>query len=276
MRWSSGSARCLSNGNGYLDWRKGWPVAAVVIEGAAGHPTKGKTDTPSGRWGIGGGRATLRLRALNVSDYWRYHLRDTNAFTTPNNTKAMSVERNQLTSKEPPPLGKATQAKRGIVRIDSLLSGDSPRLAGADRAHVRRLAETSGELPPIIVHRPTMRIIDGTHRVYAALLQGKEEIEAEFFDGSADEAFVQAVEHNIAHGLPLTMPERKLAAARIIASCPDLSDRVMRGPRDCQTRPSQVSGVRLRKIRGRTSGAAGTGEPTQSTATKVVDGQARP
>lgn len=94
-------------------------------------------------------------------------------------------------------------------------------------AHVRRLAEAVGQLPPIIVHRPTMRIIDGTHRVYAALLNDKEEIEAEFFDGSEDEAFVQAVELNIAHGLPLTMVERKRAAARIVTRRPDLSDRAI-------------------------------------------------
>jgi ParB-like chromosome segregation protein Spo0J len=120
-----------------------------------------------------------------------------------------------------------TGPKHGTIRIGTLLSGDSPRLAGADMAHVRRLAEAVGQLPPIIVHRPTMKIIDGTHRVYAALLNDKEEIEAEFFDGSEDEAFVQAVELNIAHGLPLTMVERKRAAARIVTRRPDLSDRAI-------------------------------------------------
>lgn len=140
------------------------------------------------------------------------------AFATSNNAKTRSFRQADLAN---------NQMKHGIVCIDALLSGDSPRLSGADKAHVRRLAETSGELPPIIVHRPTMRIIDGTHRVHAALLRGRTEIEVEFFDGSADEAFVRAVELNIAHGLPLTMAERKLAASRIIASCPNLSDRAI-------------------------------------------------
>jgi ParB-like chromosome segregation protein Spo0J len=114
-----------------------------------------------------------------------------------------------------------------MVRIDSLVPGDSPRLSGADEAHVRRLAEAPAGLPPIVVHRPAMTIIDGAHRVRAAMLNGAEQIEAEFFDGSEDEAFIRAVELNVAHGLPLTMAERKLAAARIIASCPGLSDRAI-------------------------------------------------
>lgn len=142
----------------------------------------------------------------------------------PNKAKVMSLQHNKR--EQAVDLGN-TQAKRGTVRIDALLSGYSPRLSGADKAHVRRLAEASAELPPIIVHRPTMRIIDGTHRVHAAVLNGKEEIEVEFFDGSADEAFLQAVELNIAHGLPLTMAERKLAATRIVASSPNLSDRAI-------------------------------------------------
>lgn len=143
----------------------------------------------------------------------------------------MSLQRNQR-----------IQDRHGTVRIDALLSGDSPRLSGADKAHVRRLAEASGELPPIIVHRPTMRIIDGTHRVHAAVLNGKEEIEVEFFDGSVDEAFVRAVELNIAHGLPLTMAERKSAAARIVASCPDLSDRAI--ARSCGLSDKTVAAIR--------------------------------
>lgn len=136
----------------------------------------------------------------------------------------------------------STRREHGMVRIDSLLSGDSPRLSGADEAHVNRLAEAGVQLPPIIVHRPTMRIIDGVHRVRAAMLNGKIEIEAEFFDGSEDEAFVKAVELNIAHGLPLTMTERKLAAARILANCPDLSDRTI--ARSCGLSDKTVAGIR--------------------------------
>ena len=72
-----------------------------------------------------------------------------------------------------------------------------------------------------------MRVIDGTHRLGAALLRGDEYIEARFFDGSEHEAFVLAVQTNIAHGLPLSLADRTRAAERIIASHPNWSDRAI-------------------------------------------------
>lgn len=72
-----------------------------------------------------------------------------------------------------------------------------------------------------------MRIIDGAHRVRAAQLRGRSHIEARFFDGSAADAFVLAVESNISHGLALTLAERSAAAERILASHPHWSDRAI-------------------------------------------------
>ena len=95
------------------------------------------------------------------------------------------------------------------VEIGSLAPADSPRLAGEDGEHAARLAETPDELPPILVHRPTMRVIDGMHRLQAARLRGRETIETEFFDGSAEDAFIQAVTVNTRHGLPLTLADRR-------------------------------------------------------------------
>ena len=115
------------------------------------------------------------------------------------------------------------------VEIGSLAPADSPRLAGEDGEHAIRLAETPDALPPILVHRPTMRVIDGMHRLQAARLRGRETIDAEFFDGSAEDAFVQAVRVNTRHGLPLTLADRKAAAARILQSHPHLSDRTVAG-----------------------------------------------
>src|SRR5579859_6633506 len=131
----------------------------------------------------------------------------------------MSLQPEQLTSKEQPPPEEVSdlcnaRARRATLPIASLLPGDCLRLSGTDKAHVKRLAEAWGELPPIVVHWPTMRVIDGMHRVRAAVHNGKEQIEAEFFDGSVEAAFVRAVELNTAHGLPLTLAERKLATAR--------------------------------------------------------------
>ena len=102
---------------------------------------------------------------------------------------------------------------------------NSPRLSGENPEHTRRLAEVTNPLPPILVHRPTMTVIDGLHRMRAALLRGEQTITAQFFVGDAETAFLLAVENNVAHGLPLTLCERKAAAMRLIAMFPDRSDR---------------------------------------------------
>lgn len=116
---------------------------------------------------------------------------------------------------------------RSIVEIRALLPGDSPRFSPEDEEHVRRLFETEDKLPPIVVHQQTMRVIDGAHRLRAAQLRGETLIEVEFFAGTEEEAFIRAVELNTAHGLPLTLAERKAAAARIIAARPERSDRAV-------------------------------------------------
>jgi ParB-like chromosome segregation protein Spo0J len=112
-----------------------------------------------------------------------------------------------------------------VLPISSLVPADSPRLLGEDADHVRALAEVDTQLPPIVVHRPTMRIVDGMHRVKAAAHRGEAVIRALFFDGSDKDAFVLSVKQNIAHGLPLSLADRKAAAARIIADHPERSDR---------------------------------------------------
>jgi hypothetical protein len=70
-----------------------------------------------------------------------------------------------------------------------------------------------------------MRVIDGMHRLRAAILNRRDFIEVEFFDGCDEEAFIRGVEENVAHGLPLTLADRKEAAARILGWRSELSDR---------------------------------------------------
>ncbi|TMQ89733.1 hypothetical protein ETD83_38635 [Actinomadura soli] len=111
------------------------------------------------------------------------------------------------------------------VRIDSLVVGESPRQDGENLEHVRTLAEAAENLPPIIVHRPTMTVIDGIHRVQAAILNGLDTISARLIDCDAKEAFILAVEANVSHGLPLSLKDRVSAAERIIADNPQWSDR---------------------------------------------------
>ncbi|WP_260462168.1 ParB N-terminal domain-containing protein [Streptomyces lateritius] len=111
------------------------------------------------------------------------------------------------------------------VRIEALRPADSPRLNGVDEEHVRRLADIYGSLPPVLVHRTTMRVVDGMHRIAAAASMGLSSVEVQYFDGADEEAFLRSVTANIAHGLPLSVTDRKAAAERILRSRPDLSDR---------------------------------------------------
>lgn len=113
------------------------------------------------------------------------------------------------------------------VETGSLSTADSPRISGVDQEHVESLAVVQSPLPPITVHRATMRVIDGLHRLRAAELRGQRKIAVRFFDGDAADAFVLAVESNVTHGLPLTTADRKRAAGRIIASHPQWSDRMI-------------------------------------------------
>ena len=113
------------------------------------------------------------------------------------------------------------------VSVLSLRPADSPRLNGEDKAHIARLIETETPLPPILVDRRTMRVIDGMHRLMAASMQGRETIDVVFFEGSDSDVFLRAVQENVAHGLPLSQADRRAAAGRIIASHPHMSDRAI-------------------------------------------------
>ncbi|MEV0253857.1 streptomycin biosynthesis protein [Streptomyces sp. NPDC050732] len=135
------------------------------------------------------------------------------------------------------------------VEIGSLATTDSPRTSGVDPEHVQALAVVQTPLPPITVHRPTMRVIDGLHRLRAAELQGRSKIAVKYFDGAEDDAFVLAVESNVTHGLPLTTADRKRAAARIIASHPQWSDRMIASVSGIA--PGTVADLRRRAPGGR-------------------------
>jgi ParB-like chromosome segregation protein Spo0J len=127
------------------------------------------------------------------------------------------------------PAAQATDATAAVVAVPvlSLRPADSPRLNGEDKAHIARLAEMETPLPPILVDRRTMRVIDGMHRLMTASLQGRETIDVIFFDGNEADVFLRAVQENVAHGLPLSQADRRAAAERIIASHPHMSDRAI-------------------------------------------------
>ncbi|MFD8006064.1 ParB/RepB/Spo0J family partition protein [Streptomyces mirabilis] len=127
-----------------------------------------------------------------------------------------------------------------------------------------RLAELDEQLPPILVDRRTMRVIDGMHRLLAACLRGQDSIEAEFFDGTPEEAFLRAVEANVTHGLPLSQADRRAAAARIVEVHPQMSDRAI----------AKASGLGTKSVAAiRRSSAVAEDQPT---ARIGRDGKVRP
>ncbi|MCS7477870.1 ParB/RepB/Spo0J family partition protein [Umezawaea endophytica] len=111
------------------------------------------------------------------------------------------------------------------IELSRLSSVFSPRTSGEDPEHVETLLSAEGELPPILVHRPTMQVLDGLHRLRAARVRGDEKITARLVDGTESDAFVLAVEANVRHGLPLSLADRKRAAVQIIGTHPQWSDR---------------------------------------------------
>jgi len=112
------------------------------------------------------------------------------------------------------------------VPISALIIGDTPRDT-EDTTHARLLADVLEELPPILVHGPSRKVIDGAHRVRAAVLCGEDTIRARIYSGSLEDAFVVSVNLNAQHGLPLSRAERAAAGVRILKSHPQWSDRVI-------------------------------------------------
>ncbi|MFC9994023.1 ParB N-terminal domain-containing protein [Nocardia sp. NPDC127526] len=111
------------------------------------------------------------------------------------------------------------------IPVDSIETSGALRVRTEYGRHTNLLARAETELPPVLVHRQTMRLIDGAHRLQAAKSRGATMIRARFFDGTEEEAFVLAVRANITHGLPLSVVERKAAALRIMRMYPLWSDR---------------------------------------------------
>ncbi|MER7395011.1 ParB/RepB/Spo0J family partition protein [Streptomyces sp. NPDC000151] len=139
--------------------------------------------------------------------------------------------------------GRPGSATVESVPIDRLKPSDSPRGGSCDESHVRALADSGREFEAIVVHRPTMRVIDGMHRLRAARLRGHHAIAVRFFDGSEADAYVLSVQLNVRHGLPLSRAERRAAAERILRTHPHWSDRAI-------AERTGLSGKTVGKLRG--------------------------
>ncbi|MEU6934633.1 helix-turn-helix domain-containing protein [Streptomyces sp. 2RAF24] len=129
--------------------------------------------------------------------------------------------------------------------VESLLPADSPRLEGLNEGHARALAESGTAFEPILVHRDTGRVVDGMHRLRAAVLRGEHRITVRHVDGASADLFIRAVQANISHGLPLTLGDRKAAVLRILTTHPHWSDRAIAAVTGVS--PKTVGGVRGRR-----------------------------
>jgi hypothetical protein len=157
-----------------------------------------------------------------------------------------------------------TSCRTEQVLISSLALDGSPRSAGENAEHIRALAQVDDRLPPIVVHQPSGQVIDGMHRVRAALLRGEATIEALIYPGGVADAFVLAVRMNTSHGLPLSLADRKAAALRIMVSHRQWSNRIVAAMTGLAA--STVAGIRDRS----------TDRADQSNARLGQDGRVRP
>ncbi|AXE75783.1 ParB/RepB/Spo0J family partition protein [Streptomyces atratus] len=151
-----------------------------------------------------------------------------------------------------------------LAHLDELHVTHTPRMGGVDTEYIRALAEVESELPPILVHRPTMRVVDGVHRLRAAQANGQIFIKVRYFDGDTTDADLLAVALNVSHGRPLSLEDRAAAAERIFASHPEWSDRAV----------AAVAGLSARKVSEIRQNSAGT--LLQSDRRIGLDGRSRP
>jgi hypothetical protein len=163
--------------------------------------------------------------------------------------------------------------KTSTCSIDLLTPADSPRIAGELDEHVRLLAQSLTPLPPIIVHKPSMRVIDGMHRLAAAKARGDKEIEVCWFEGDERDAFAIAVQTNVFHGLPLSLDDRRAAAARIIESHPEWSDRMVASI--VNLAPSTVGAIRARSTVQETPSNTRVGSDGRIRPVTTVEGRRR-
>ncbi|MHB8466465.1 MAG: hypothetical protein ACYDH6_23125 [Acidimicrobiales bacterium] len=156
---------------------------------------------------------------------------------------------------------------RGEIALADLRLGPSLRAGGIDPGHVQALKELAGRWPPIVIASAERTVVDGLHRVHAALALGLTRLPCVFFAGDEDDAYAEFVRCNTAHGLPLTFQEREAAAGRLLRSHAEWSDR--RIASICALSPGTVA--RVRAVRARPTAA---GEQLD---TRVgLDGRSRP
>ena len=149
----------------------------------------------------------------------------TNAEFVPERASAESVSDNDTRD----PLDMIDRLPVVEIAISVLECGLFRRGSGTDSTHVKLLADaaSANELPPIVVQKNNLRIVDGMHRLEAAKIRGETIIRARIVSCSDEDAFILAVKSNTLHGLPLSRADRIFGAQQILAWHPEWSDRAV-------------------------------------------------
>jgi hypothetical protein len=135
------------------------------------------------------------------------------------------------------------------IKIQELLVDSSlqPRVGGIDADHVRTLEETSESWPPLKVVQQGERylLVDGFHRLEAARNLGFESVRVEVVDAPVDgDLHALAFALNAEHGRPLSLPDRRAFADRLLRAQPHLADREI--ARRCGLAANTVGAIRGR------------------------------
>jgi ParB-like chromosome segregation protein Spo0J len=118
-------------------------------------------------------------------------------------------------------------SKRARVLVSDLVPTQLIRVDGEVEEHVESMLELAKQTPPIVVEESTMRVIDGMHRLTAAIRAGHEYVEAIIFSGTSSEALLLAIQLNSGHGMPLSRADRLAAVANVLSQFPHWSDRAI-------------------------------------------------
>ena len=105
---------------------------------------------------------------------------------------------------------------RSHVSLDRICPGPAIR-SGLDDAHIARIADVADRWPPVVLQTGTHVLIDGAHRIEAARRNGATTIAAVFVDVDDSELLAVRAERNAAHGLPLSLDERRAIALGLLA-----------------------------------------------------------
>ena len=119
-----------------------------------------------------------------------------------------------------------------VQRVDEIHTSETFQVrTKLNLEHVEALVLAETFSPIVVASFSTSKrqsklfVVDGHHRLEAARRLQHETIEVRVFQGTVSEAVDYAYQSNLRNGLPLTLPEKKGYALKLLSEEPGLSDR---------------------------------------------------